>query len=241
MDKQFNVKLVIKRAPALAALTWLKQSWQIFAQVPHIWLLMYLHLFGILLLLVLLPPVVSYVAMLAIPFFTAGIYRSVVAVQQKKPVSLSELYQPFKESRYRQVFISLAVAELLVSIPMMYLSATIQEQVKAGTPDVTTLILFAICFCLTKMLFAYSVAIAYFLQERRLLVILQASLIACWRNVTPLVLFSLLSLVLIMLTIPTYFIGLLVVLPLLHIAFFLSFNEFFALQIKPNDEAVLEV
>ena len=102
-------------------------------------------------------------------------------------------------------------------------------------------LLFVMGFVLVWMIFAYAVAIAYFLKERRLLAIMQASFVACWRNIIPLMVFLLLSLVLIMLTMPTYFIGLLVVVPVLNIAFFLSFNEFFALQVKATDDAVLEV
>jgi uncharacterized membrane protein len=91
------------------------------------------------------------------------------------------------------------------------------------------------------MLFAYAVAIAYFLKEQRLVVILQASFTACWRNVAALLLFSVLSFALVVLTIPTLFIGLIVVLPLLNIAFFMSFNDVFALQVKATNDGVLEV
>ncbi len=241
MEKQFKVKLVIRRVPALAALGWLKQSWEIFVQAPLAWVLIYLHMFGILLLLIMLPQPIALLGTLAMPFFTVGIYKSVVAVQQKKPISLAELYQPFKEADCRQILIRLGLAELLASIPMLYLHSVIQQQAQNGSVSLTSLLLFAVCFCLTKMVFAYSVAIAYFLQERSLLAILQASFVACWRNITALALFSLLSMMLIMLTMPTYFIGLLVVLPLLHIAFFLSFNAFFVLQVKTPDEGVLEV
>ncbi|MEH8016274.1 hypothetical protein MN202_03420 [Rheinheimera muenzenbergensis] len=241
MEKQFKVKLVIRRAPALAALAWLKQSWQILMQAPAVWLLMYLHMAGFMLLSMMLPPVTTFIGVLAMPFLTAGVYKSIVAVQQKKPISLLGLYQPFKEPGCRPVFIRLALTELFVSIPLIYLYALLQQQVIDGSISMPAVLLFAVWFSLTKMIFAYSVAIAYFLQERSVLAIMQASFAACWRNITPLALFSLLSMLLIMLTMPTYFIGLIVVLPLLHIAFFLSFNEFFALQIKPTDEAVLEV
>lgn len=91
------------------------------------------------------------------------------------------------------------------------------------------------------MLFAYAVAIAYFLKEQRISLILQASFIACWRNMAALALFGLLSLGLILLTIPTMLLGLVVVVPVLHIAFFLSFNELFALQVNAKQDGVLEV
>ena len=50
MNKQFRVKLIVRRAPALAALSWLKQSWAVFLQAPLCWILMFVTL-GLLALL----------------------------------------------------------------------------------------------------------------------------------------------------------------------------------------------
>jgi uncharacterized membrane protein len=92
------------------------------------------------------------------------------------------------------------------------------------------------------MMFAYAVAIAYFLREQRLFPILQASLLACWRNVQPLSLYGLIAIGLLMTGIPTLFLTWLLVLPLLSISFFLSFREFFALTpASDNKVEYLEV
>ena len=136
----------------------------------------------------------------------------------------------------------IAALNMLASIPLSSLAVMLLEQHQAEQPiSAGPVLLFVAGYILAWMIFAYAVAIAYFLRERSLVAIMQASFIACWRNITPLVVFGLLSLLLIMLTMPTMFIGLLLVVPLLNIAFFLSFNEFFALQVKPTDDAVLEV
>lgn len=241
MNKAFKLKLIIRRAPAQAALGWLKQAWAIFMQAPLVWLFIYLHMLGFLLLSMLLPPISSFIVALLMPFLTAGIYKMVVALQQGKQISVVGLYQVFKEPQYRVVFIRLALAELVVSLPLVFMYASMVEQAEAGEFSMPLALGFAVWFTLSKMAFAYTIAVAYFLQQYSVLVVMQASLVACWRNITPLALYSLLSLVLIMLTMPTLFIGLIVVLPLLHIAFFLSFNEFFALQVKSTDDGVLEV
>lgn len=240
MEKQFKVKLVIRRAPALAALGWLKQSWQIFMQAPLVWVLMFITLMA-LALLSQLNPLLGIAAMLLSPFLTAGVYKAVVAVQQKHTIDFSILFSTFQEPDYRAVFIRLAALNLLASIPVSMLAAILMEQHQQQIIDPVTALAFAASAVLVWMVFAYAVAIAYFLKEQRLLNIMQASFTACWRNIVPLVVFGLLSIVLIMLTMPTMFIGLLLVVPLLNIAFFLSFNEFFALQVKAQDEGVLEV
>lgn len=241
MNKAFKLKLIIRRAPAQAALGWLKQAWAIFMQAPLVWLFIYLHMLGFLLLSMLLPPISSFIVALLMPFLTAGIYKMVVALQQGKQISVVGLYQVFKEPQYRVVFIRLALAELVVSLPLVFMYASMVEQAEAGEFSMPLALGFAVWFTLSKMAFAYTIAVAYFLQQYSVVVVMQASLVACWRNITPLALYSLLSLALIMLTMPTLFIGLIVVLPLLHIAFFLSFNEFFALQVKSTDDGVLEV
>jgi len=240
VDKQFKVKLIVRRVNTLASLGWLKQSWAIFMQAPLVWILMFITL-GVIALLSQLHPLTAIVGILLNPFLTAGVYKSVVAVQQKQRIQFVDLFGPLQEAQYRAVFIRIAALNMLASIPLSAIAAALLEQHQQQAVSGALMLLFVIGFLLTWMVFAYAVAIAYFLQERRLLAIMQASFIACWNNITALVVFGLLSMGLIMLTMPTLFIGLLLVIPLLNIAFFLSFNEFFALQVKPTDEAVLEV
>lgn len=240
MDKQFKVKLIVRRVNALACLGWLKQSWAIFMQAPMVWVLMFITL-GVIAMLSQLHPLTAIVGILLNPFLTAGVYKSVVAVQQKQSIQFVNLFQPLQETQYRAVFIRIAALNMLASIPLSALAAKLLEQHQQQAISGGLVLLFVMGFLLTWMVFAYAVAIAYFLQEHRLLAVMQASFVACWRNITPLVVFGLLSMALIMLTMPTLFLGLLLVIPLLNIAFFLSFNEFFALQVKPNDDAVLEV
>lgn len=240
MDKQFRVKLIVRRAPALAALGWLKQSWAIFLQAPAVWLLM----FGTLVCIALFSQIHPFTAVIGImlnPFLTAGVYKSVVAVQQQQRIQYADLFSPLKEPGCRAVFIRIAALNMLASIPLSSLAAHIlQQQQQQQVVELPLVLMFVAGFILCWMIFAYAVAIAYFLKERRVLAVMQASFIACWRNITALVVFALLSLVLIMLTMPTLFIGLILVLPVLNIAFFLSFNEFFALQVKATDDAVME-
>jgi hypothetical protein len=240
VDKQFRMKLIIRRAPALASLGWLKQSWVIFMQAPLTWILMFTTL-GMLALLSQIHPFTAVIGIMLNPFLTAGVYKSVVQLQQKQAIRYTDLFKPLQEVGCRAVFIRIAALNMLASIPLSTLAMTLVQQQQQHAVDAPLVLLFVVGFLLTWMIFAYAVAIAYFLKERRLLAIMQASFIACWRNITPLVVFGLLSLVLIMLTMPTLFIGLLLVVPVLNIAFFLSFNEFFALQVKPTDDAVLEV
>lgn len=240
MDKQFRVKLIVRRAPALAALGWIKHAWGIFLQAPLSWILMFITL-GVITLISQLHPLLAVLGLMLNPFLTAGVYKSVVALQQKQKISYVALFSVLKEPACRAVFLRLAACNMLASIPLSSLAVTIIEQQQQGVLELPLVLLFVVGFVLCWMLFAYAVAIAYFLKEHRIMAIMQASFVACWRNTSALTIFGLLSLLLIMLTMPTLFAGLLLVVPLLNIAFFLSFNEFFALQVNASDDAMLEV
>ncbi|MGI5309359.1 hypothetical protein [Rheinheimera sp. WS51] len=241
MNNQFQIKLIVRRVKALAPLQWLQQAWQIFKQAPLIWLLMFATLI-LTALLGSLHTILNIIALFLSPFLTAGIYKSIVAVQKKETIKYSDLFIPLQQPNCRMVFIRLAAVNILAAVPLSVLAQHIFTQQQSGIHDPWLMLLFVASSIVIWMVFAYAVAIAYFLQEQRLLAIMQASFVACWRNITPLVVFAVLSFLLTLLTVPTLFIGLVVVIPILNIAFFLSFNDFFALQVKPkDDEGVLEV
>ncbi|WNO61940.1 hypothetical protein [Rheinheimera sp. MMS21-TC3] len=241
MDNQFQVKLIVKRVKISAAVQWLQQAWHIFKQAPLIWLLMFVTLIATA-LLGTTHTLLNIAALFISPFFTAGIYKSIVAIQHKETIKYTDMFIPLQQPSCRMVFIRLAAINMLAAIPLSLMIQTIDSQLKNGVYEPWLILLFVASSIIVWMVFAYAVAIAYFLHEQRLLVIMHTSFIACWRNITPLVVFAILSFLLILLSAPTLFIGLIVVIPVLNIAFFLSFNDFFALQINTkNDDGVLVV
>jgi hypothetical protein len=240
VDQKVQVKLIIRRVPTQAALSWLTKAWELFRQAPSTLIAM-VAFTTILSLLAQLHPVLGVILVLANPFLTAGLYKTIVLLQQQQAVNFQLLFSVFKEARYRRTFIRLAGANLLANIPLMLLAAQLLEQTQAGVVDPVTIFLFAVVLCLVFMLFAYAVAIAYFLNEQRLQAVLMSSLTACWRNVGALTLFGILSVALGMLGMVTLGFAFIVIVPVLQVAFFLSFSAFFALQLDDSAPAVLEV
>lgn len=247
MEKPFQIKLIIRRVKAATAIDWLKQAWDIFKQYPFVFIQMIL-LTLVLTFLASLNALTLILGVLASPFLTAGFYKAVVGVQQQQKIGIDWLFKPFTEAATRRILVLIASLNFLVSVPLVQFREQIFTAMKqaqdSGVHDPALgwqVVLLLIGLVLSTMLFAYAVAIAYFLKEQRITLILQASFIACWRNMAALALFGLLSLALIALTIPTMLLGLIVVVPILHIAFFLSFNELFALQVKAQQDGVLEV
>ncbi|MCT8126903.1 MULTISPECIES: hypothetical protein [Alishewanella] len=247
MEKPFQIKLIIRRLPANAAIGWIKQAWEIFKQYPLVFIQMLLLTF-VFTFLAAQFTLTFIIAVFASPFLTAGLYGAIVGVQQQQKIDIMWLFRPFQQAFCRQVLIMIAALNFLLSVPLMHFrehlyTAMVNAQ-QSGEQEpllLLQMILLVAGLLITTMLFAYAVAIAYFLKEQRVLLILQASFLACWRNIPALLLFGLLSLGLLLLTVPTMLLGLVVVVPLLNIAFFLSFNELFALKLAAGKDAVLEV
>ncbi|KKO47443.1 hypothetical protein WG68_01230 [Arsukibacterium ikkense] len=248
MEKPFQLKLIIRRVSATASLQWLKAAWQLFKQTPAVFVAMFLLTAAIGLLLAQ-HQLSAIVGVFLSPFLTAGFYKAVVGAQQQQKIGIDWLFQPLAEPACRRVLIMIAALNYLLTTPLMsfhqhlYQTMSVAIEARAGIDAIVLLqlVLMVALFALVFMLFAYAVAIAYFLKEQRIVLVLQASFIACWRNVGALLIFGLLSIALVLLTLPTFFLGLIVVAPLLNIAFFLSFNDLFALQVNTTDDGVLEV
>ncbi|SEA76554.1 hypothetical protein [Alkalimonas amylolytica] len=237
MQHSGSVFELIRRRPVLSALFWVKQAWQLFQKAPWLWI----QLLSFVLLLNLLGsmnPVLFMVTLFLNPFITAGLYSVIMAVQRGETASFGRLFQPLNESQFRPLFLQLAALNLLLAIPLSLLGEHLTQQLAAEQLDFSLVMLFVFCTAMVWMMFSYAVAILYFLPEKRLLPALMGSLVACWRNLLPLLLFGVIALALCLATVPTMLLGMILVLPLLSIAFFISFQDIFDVdpgQAGPSD------
>jgi len=242
-----KLQLIVRRAPISSAANWLKQSWQIFQTNPGLFVGM--HAVIMLLSLAVLIPVVGMLVLFAVPFLQAGFFTAIVASQQQKPLQFEMLFKPFQIAEIRTPILMMAVAQLLCSLPHLVLVEQFTESFKAGHVEIVEVLAIVVLYSLNLMLFAYAVPIIYFLRENRLWPVLQSSLLACWRNTLPLLLFvlmimgilvlvsvviSLLSSIVSFATV-LFLPAMFVLMPILTIAFFLSFSEFFALVISKDE------
>jgi hypothetical protein len=248
VEKPFQIKLIIRRVPALAAVNWLKMAWDIFKQYPLLFIQMLLLTY-VVTYLATLSSVTVIIGVLVSAFFTAGFYHAIAGVQQQQKIDLSWLFHAFKDASCRRSLILISISEFVVTtlVVMIFQSQTAEAVIRLQeTRELdSSLSLQVMALLLTvffiKLWICYAIAIAFFLKEQRLLLILGAALLACWRNISALLIFMLLSVALIILSIPTMLLALVVVIPLLMISWFLSFNEVFALKLNPQQDGVLEV
>lgn len=232
-----KLQLVIRRAPAKAAMEWLKQGWMLMRS-QMLLLLMYWLMMSVT-LLTLVHPLLAVIATLLTPFLNAGFYDAIVRVQQQKPLTLAMLWQPLQESSHRAAFIRLAGLNIVLSIPSQLL---IQQQMplwESGEANLLALFALVAFAAVNAMLFAYAVPVIYFLREQRLWPVMQASFMACWRNVPSLTVYGIVALLLVLTGPFTMMISLIVILPWLAISFFMSFREFFVLTPARTEEAAV--
>lgn len=248
MEKPFQIKLIIRRVPALAAINWLKMAWDIFKQYPLLFIQMLLLTY-VITYLAALSSITLMIGVLVSGFFTAGFYHAIAGVQQQQKIDLSWLFQPFKDPSCRRILLLIAISEFVVTtlVVILFQSQTAEAVIRLQeTRELDSALSLQVLALLLTVFFiklwsCYAIAIAFFLKEQRLLLILGAALLACWRNLGAMLVFMLLSVALIILSIPTMLLALVLVVPLLMISWFISFNEVFALKVNAEREGVLEV
>jgi len=241
VEPKLQLQLVIRRVSLQTGVQWIKDAWQVFKRAPSVLIGMtaFMTMVG---LVAQMHPLLLIALLLANPFLSAGFYRTIVQLQKAQPVQFADLFAVFKQAQYRRIFVRLASANVIASIPLSLLSGHLVTQFEQGHVELWLMLSLVAAAFLVFMLFAYAVAISYFLNEQRLQVILNASLTACWRNVGALTVYGLLSVALACLGLMSFMLGFIVIIPLLQVAFFLSFSSIFALQVGPNQEqSTLEV
>lgn len=237
-----KLQLVIRRATMNAALDWLRQGWQLMRSqlqlIALFWLMLLISLLG------LIHPLLAVLTALLNPFLSAGFYQAIVQAQQQQRISLEMLWQPLLQAGpHRATFIRLAGLNILLTIPNQLLLANQYPLWQQGEMALLPLFAIVAMACVNAMLFAYAVPIVYFLREQRLWPVLQASFMACWRNVPALTLFGIIAAVLGMTGPLTMLLSWVLILPWLAISFFLSFREFFVLTParQPEEASTFEV
>ena len=103
MDQKVQVKLIIRRVPTQAALSWLTKAWELFRQAPSTLIAM-MAFTTVLSLLAQLHPVLGVILVLANPFLTAGLYKTIVLLQQQQLKCREKNYRMLHQRSARSQF-----------------------------------------------------------------------------------------------------------------------------------------
>ncbi|WP_199611003.1 hypothetical protein [Flocculibacter collagenilyticus] len=207
---------------------WIKHAWEILKIKPASFIAISIFTSS-LFIAGQLHPILGLLIMFANPFITAAYYVVIEHARQGHHIRFEQFFSAIKHLPNKLTLFRLAVVSLLLSALFSIALSPILETLQQGAkPDFGQIVLVVVVSAIYMMLFAYAVPIAVFTKEKSLPEIFKGSFFACWRNVIPLTVYSIISMLLIALTIPTLMVGMIIVIPVLTISFYLSFINIFA-------------
>ncbi len=222
------------------AFNWLAQGFELFKKSPGPWIgTMFMGL-GIMLGLNLLQPVGSVIAQATTYIWVGGLLIGCRASFDGKPFSVNYLFEGFKSNFFPLLYLSLIIAAL--SLISFYLTVD-EEYLRAQESDEAakkymenvlqnpqvffTSIKWALLAQIPiAMMSFFSPGLIVF-HNVHWLAAIKLSVEACFKNILPLMLLALLSSILIFSAMFTFFVGLIVVVPVLYGALFYAYLDIF--------------
>ncbi|CBL46505.1 Hypothetical protein HDN1F_29220 [gamma proteobacterium HdN1] len=213
-----------------AGADWITTAWRLFKSAPGIWILITLITVACLMVASLIP----FGSNLIVPLFMAGIYGAAQRAYVGEAITVNDLFAGFRRQALQLLL--LGVASTLIAFLLLagmlgiffYLSALSTGATEGGAflPQILFgLVLITAAFALT-MATLYAPQLIYF-EKMPILQAFKYSFLACWRNIASLTMFGILTILMFILTLITLGLGLLVVIPLLWIALYVSYYDIF--------------
>ena len=220
------------------ALYWYRQGWNAFLVGPGVWI-------GITVLLLVfslvdfIPWIGPLVTALFTPIISAGVLIAAREAYESRPVAVEQLFRALMEERMRMRLFSLG----LLLVATQALLAVLEWAFVSADPGVGFtlrlllgyLFMFALAAGLSLVLL-YAVPLITF-KETETVPAMRASFKASIVNILPLALFSLISVVLLVLALLPFGVGILIFIPVTAAALYASFDEMFNQETVEPEEA----
>lgn len=237
------------RVPVGRGASWIGEGWALFKAAPVMWIVALLILFGIQMVLGLIPVLGGLVSIVIGPFFMAGLLAFGHGIARGEAADLGKLFIGVKQKTgalvavaliYFLMVIALIVAFLAVGFAMLGGLSALTEGNMDGLINaimngggLTGLLILALAFVAVMTL----VAAAYWYAPGLVLytdlgagAALKESFRACLSNWLAFLVYGILGVLLMIIGMIPFGIGLLVVLPLLMASYYASFRDLFGQQ-----------
>lgn len=221
-----------------ASIDWIAGGWNTFKADWGVWLLIILAIYVGLVVLSLLSYVGYIIITLITPVIIGGLLLGVHAsATQNKPLTFSALGLGFKEKFINLIVlgaITTGAGYLLSLIPEMiagdFLKVTVVERLEHIEINNSKLIIYMLLSWVTgvilTLLFFFTTPLMVF-NNITILEAIKASFTASLKNILPLVVYSVLTTILILIGIIPVGLGLLIIMPILLISFYYSYKDVF--------------
>ncbi len=238
---------------AKAGVEWMKAGWQLFKIQPGTFIGMQIVLAAVSLIAFVIP-FLQIPAALATPFLTAGMYKAMLMRQQGQSIELADMFKPFVEAGRRVMLFRLGLYHMAAGLLLAMLSTWLFQDALAlleqnttnpellaqemvNTIQLPNVVVMVAAVAVYSMCFAYTIPLIYFTQNNSILEAIKASLMVFWHNMAAVAVFHLIASFLFIVAAFASFLPLLIFMPIIYAAYFISFQAMFMsnIVIKSSD------
>lgn len=235
------------RAEAGRGWSWIVEGWRLFAKAPGVWVVMLLIYLAISVVLSLIPVVGLIGHTLLNPVLAAGMLYGAAAQARGETLEIGHLFQGFRDQERMGPLImlglfSVAGGVLIFLVMVVFVGGSVATGVAldsaganvpaeamggimAGVGLIVALLMIAIGFLVAMALF-YGVPLVM-LGRQNAWPAVQASIMACWINILPFLVFGLIYMVLAVVAAIPFGLGFLILGPVTVCAIYASYREVF--------------
>ena len=238
------------RVPAGRGWSWIVEGWQLFIKAPGIWVLIFLIYLAISFVLSLIPVLGELAYALLSPVLAGGMFYGAARLAAGEDLEVRHLFQGFRERTNPLVLLglfSIAGGVIMVLIVLVLMGGSVLTGMALGSatgvPDtavggivagaglITFLLVLSVAFIVVMAMF-YGVPLIMLGQQATWPAIM-TSIMACWINTVPFLVFGLTYLALGVLAVMTFGLGFLVLGPVTVCAIYASYREVFEIGATP--------
>lgn len=238
-----------KKLPAGRGWTWIKEAFKFFMQSPVIWIVNLIILFVMMMLLAFIPLIGTLASNILTPIFTGGLMQGLAAQDRGDPLTVNHLFEGFQKNAGNLalvgllymagmiiIFILIAIIVFLFGSGSDLFSTLVgMESSTPPSPEqiqilmsVGGIAILAGIGLAVPLIMAYYFAPALIVHHNLgAIEAMKLSFKGCMKNIIPFLVFGLISFVLVIAASIPFFLGWLVLAPVLFAAMYVSYKEIF--------------
>jgi hypothetical protein len=216
---------------------WIADGFRLFAASPGIWIVNFV-LFGVIMLVISIIPLVSIVGNILGPIFVAGFMLGARELDQFGELKVEHLFAGFRENAGKLAGLgamTIAISLGIVIVMVVFMMAVIGGAALSEAAEDPTLlgvvlipvILMALALSVPMMMAYWFAPALVVLHDVGVFEALKLSFIGCLRNLGPFLIYGLIMFVVMLVAIVPVFLGLLVASPVLLASMYVGYREVF--------------
>lgn len=232
-----NPTIEVRSVPATNAWPWVVDGFKIFWKNPLMWLVLLLIYLLIIVPLSLIPIFGGVAATLLAPVFSAGLMWGCKAITEQQDLEINHLFAGFKHNT-RQLIAAgalyMAGFLIIAIVTAATIDKTIMDAIVAGqtlsqeqASKVMLPLLFAMLLLMPLLMAYWFAPVLVGLNNMKAVDAMKLSFIASVRNALPMLAYSVIVLVLMVLAIIPFGLGLFVVIPTMMTSLYTSYQDIF--------------